>query len=226
MESCAVLYSGGKDSNLALHKALMSGVKIKFLISLVPSSPEAWMWHWSNAQWTVLQAQALEIPILTAKTEVGEISEMKGLETILSKLKGKIDAIVTGGIASRYQADRIESLCRRLGMDMISPLWGIAPEEEWQELLSLGFEIIITSVSTEGLEANWLGRIVDEKTFFELMELSKKYKFNLSGEGGEFETFVLFGPDFKKMIKIIKGYKKWDKRTKSGYFRITKAILI
>jgi asparagine synthase (glutamine-hydrolysing) len=37
-----------------------------------------------------------------------------------------------------------------------------------------------------------------------LIELSKKYKINPAGEGGELETFVTNGPMFKKKIKIKK----------------------
>ena len=36
----------------------------------------------------------------------------------------------------------------------------------------------------------------------EIEELNKKYKINPAGEGGEYETFVLNCPLFKKELKI------------------------
>jgi ABC transporter with metal-binding/Fe-S-binding domain ATP-binding protein len=220
----AVLFSGGKDSNLALHKAKEFEYKIKYLITLLPIDRDSWMWHWPNAKWTTLQAKALGIEQLSRETKIGEEAEIESLEFILSELRGKVDTIVTGAIASRYQADRIEGLCKRLGFDMFSPLWGLPPEQTWTELLDLGFDIIIISVSAEGLGKEWLGRRIDKKALDELTQLSKKYKFHLGGEGGEFETFVLNGPGFKKRIEILKAKIIWEQ--KNGQYLITEAKLI
>ncbi len=220
----AVLFSGGKDSNLAFHKA-REIADVKYLITLLPKGRDSWMWHWPNAKWTALQAKALGIKQLSRETKIGEENELKTLEAVLSDVRGEVDTIVTGGLASRYQADRIAGLCKRMGFEMLSPLWGISPEQEWQELLDLDFEIIMIAVSAQGLGKEWLGRKIDAETLKELIALSQKYRFHLGGEGGEFETFVLCGPGYKKRIEIVKAIKRWDKKTASGQYIITEAQL-
>lgn len=49
-----------------------------------------------------------------------------------------------------------------------------------------------------GIKEEWLGRRFDESFIEEL----KKYNFHLSGESGEYHTFVVDGPIFKRRIKV------------------------
>jgi diphthamide synthase (EF-2-diphthine--ammonia ligase) len=41
-----------------------------------------------------------------------------------------------------------------------------------------------------------------------LIELSNKFRFNVDGEGGEYETLIIYGPHFSGSIKID-GEKQW-----------------
>ncbi|MGC8961334.1 MAG: hypothetical protein ACP5K1_02675, partial [Candidatus Bathyarchaeia archaeon] len=70
---CILLYSGGKDSNLALWYAVHQGWSVNLLVSAIPDSPESYMFHYPNVEWTRLQAEALGYPIrmLTIKKGVG-----------------------------------------------------------------------------------------------------------------------------------------------------------
>ncbi len=77
-------------------------------------------------------------------------------------------------------------------------------------LLDNGFEFIITSVSSDGLDQSWLGKKIGYAELHELEDLSKKFQFNLNFEGGEAETFVINCPLFKNRIKIINSTKTWD----------------
>ncbi len=62
--------------------------------------------------------------------------------------------------------------------------------------------MIVTAVSAYPLNASWLGREIDKKFIKDIRKLYKKYKVHPAGEGGEFETFVLFCPLFKKSLKV------------------------
>ena len=62
--------------------------------------------------------------------------------------------------------------------------------------------MIVVSVSAYPLESSLLGRIINNKFIDEVQTLNKKYKIHVAGEGGEFETFVLDCPLFKKPLKI------------------------
>ena len=79
-----------------------------------------------------------------------------------------------------------------------------------KELLNNGFEFIISSVSSDGLDKSWLGKEIDLIELQKLENLSKKFQFNLNFEGGEAETFVTNCPLFKNRIKITNSSKIWD----------------
>jgi predicted ATP pyrophosphatase (TIGR00289 family) len=108
-------------------------------------------------------------------------------------------------------------------MKSCAPLWLRDPEEYMKEIIELGFEVIITSVSAEGLDKSWLGKKIDFDILNRIKDLNKKYGIHIAFEGGEAETLVLDGPIFKKRIKIIKSETIWDRD--SGNFLIRDAIL-
>jgi ABC transporter with metal-binding/Fe-S-binding domain ATP-binding protein len=206
----AILFSGGKDSCLALHYALKS-TEVKCLITLVSENPASYMFHTPNIILAEKQAEAIGLPIIIEKTKGEKEIELKDLEKAIKKAKEKyeIKGIFTGAIASVYQSSRVQRICDELNLECINPLWKRDPEQHWQELLKERFEIIITSVSTHGLDRKWLGKMIDKESFNELKTLSKKFQFNLGFEGGEAETFVTNAPFFRKRIEIIKAKKEW-----------------
>ena len=70
-----------------------------------------------------------------------------------------------------------------------------------RNLVSHGHHVMMTSVSTDGLGKEWLGRMLDMNDVDELEKLSDEFRFNIDGEGGEFETAVLGAPWMKTKIK-------------------------
>jgi len=195
-KKAAVLFSGGKDSCLALFKAKQQGFDVKYLLAILPPE-DAMMWHKPNLKLLEMQAKMLGIQLITHRTE----KEEKGLEELLKKVKGKIDTIVIGGIASNYQGKRIKKVCKELGLEIFAPLWSYSADKLWQELLENKFEVIIIKTACEGIPKGFLGTIIDNKILDKLKILAAKYKFDLSFEGGDAETAVLCSPDFRKEIK-------------------------
>ncbi len=211
----AALFSGAKDSTFAIYKVMQMGHEVKCLVSLISENPESYMFHHPNIEWTGMQARAMGIPIVTKKTAGEKEKELKDLEAVLREIKPDIEGIVSGALASRYQKSRIDDICQKLGLKSLAPLWGTKPEEHWNNILKSGFEIIVTAVACEGLGKEWLGRRINREALLGLKNLSEKHGFNLAGEGGEFETFVLSGPIFKKKLKILKAEKVWEEDTGS-----------
>ncbi len=107
---------------------------------------------------------------------------------------GRIDALVSGALKSDYQKTRVERMSENLGVRSFTPLWHNNSENHMLELLDNGFEIMLTSVSADGLGEEWIGRTLDYDYLGELIELSKRYSFSPDGEGGEFETTVTNAP--------------------------------
>ncbi|MDE1855363.1 MAG: diphthine--ammonia ligase [Candidatus Micrarchaeota archaeon] len=218
--SNACLFSGGKDSTLALHRAIELGAKIDLLITMKSANRESYMFHYPNVEQTKLQAEALGIRQVFAQTEGRKEDELKDLENAFTANDVKL--LVTGATFSRYQADRINAIAKRLGIEHVAPLWHTDPLDELNELAEK-YNVIITSVSAEGLGTSLLGRRIDETVIEELKEANRKHGINLVFEGGEAETFVLDAPLFKKRIAVEKA--RVEESGANGVYLIEKAAL-
>ena len=84
------------------------------------------------------------------------------------------------------------------------------PKEYMNELINSGFKFILTSVSSDGLDERWLGKIISAHDILQLNKLSDKYGFNLNFEGGEAETFVVDCPLYSHPININKSKTIWN----------------
>jgi diphthine-ammonia ligase len=220
------LYSGGKDSTFAIYKAKLDGHKTVCLVTIFPRSDESHLLHHPNIGITALQAKAMQIPQIVTSTDSAQTEiELDKLEKILEEVKAKfgIEGVVHGGIGSEYQRKNFESVCKKLALKTISPLWHTNQLQYLYQLLQSKFRFIITSVSAEGLDDSWLGKEITGSDVEKLNQLSTKFGFNLSFEGGEAETFVVSCPLFSGTIKITKSKKIWDGYR--GRFEITDAVL-
>ncbi len=194
----AALISGGKDSLLALHKAAEEN-EIACLISVFSENVDSFMFHTANVNLVDAIALSMQKPLYKVFVSGKEELEVYELEKQLSILK--IDGIVIGGIRSEYQRKRFKRIAENLGIELIAPLWHVDEMEILREVKEK-FDAIIVKVSAMGLDESFIGRRIDDKLIEELIELNRKYKINLAGEGGEFETLVLDAPLYTKKIVI------------------------
>ena len=220
-----VLFSGGKDSTIALHKTVKE-YKIECLITIISKNKESYMFHTPNIDITQMQADALGIPIIKKKTEGTPEEELKDLKEAISSAitEFKIAGIVTGAIASVYQTQRIQRLCDELGIICINPLWKKNQEDLLREIVKEDYEVIISGIFAYPLNDSWLGKKITNEIIDQLVFLNKKFCVSIAGEGGEIETTVLDAPLFTKKIKIIDHCI--IAKNNSGVFKILKAHLI
>ena len=116
----AVLYSGGKDSNFTIHKALEEGHDVSLLITIIPKSEDSMLFHYPNIIHTKEQAESMEIQIIQYFAD----DDMQALYQALLKAKRyNITHVASGGISSRFQKDRFMSICKKLDLGYYSPLW-------------------------------------------------------------------------------------------------------
>lgn len=219
------MYSGGKDSTYAAWLASKED-ELACLITLFPKSDMSYMFHFPNLKWTSLQARAIGVPLFTESTEGIKEEELADLERALARSKAQygLEGIYTGALASVYQKSRVERICKNVGLECISPLWGSDPEAHLRRLVRDGFSVIIVSVSALGLDQSWLGAKLDGFSIDKLVALGKKFRFHVGLEGGEGETFVLDAPSFSNRIEIRSSIKHWQ--GDSGYLEITDADLV
>ncbi len=217
----AALVSGGKDSALAVHRALKMGYEVKFLVTMLPQREDSWMFHFPNAHLTDLFAKAAEIPLVRTETSGIKEEELQDLKNLLATLD--VEGVVSGAISSKYQKRRIDRVCRELNLKSMAPLWQEDSLSLLKEIISLNFEVMIVGVYAYGFDQSWLGRRVDSTVLQALSELHKKHQISLVGEGGEYETFVLDAPFFKKRISLIRVERIW--KNDMGYLLAKKAKL-
>jgi ABC transporter with metal-binding/Fe-S-binding domain ATP-binding protein len=207
------LFSGGKDSTYAIYLAQKQGHEVTCLLSVFTKSEESHLLHHPNLQWTKLQSESMKIPQLTIHSTSDETDdELFALETLLKNAKEQfhIEGLVHGGIKSQFQKEKFETLCSKLDLIAVSPLWGTEPEQYMNDLLDSNFVFIMITVSSDGLDDTWLGKTISKSDIDTLKHLSDKFGFNLNFEGGEAETFVVNCPLFSNSVKINQTKKIWD----------------
>jgi len=207
------LFSGGKDSTYSIYKAKQLGHDVKCLVTIFPKSSNSHLLHFPAIELTKLQSKTLKIPQITLDLDSDELEEeMNALRVLLEKAKRdfQIEGLVHGGISSEFQKKCFEKICKENNLKIITPLWRINAKEYMNELIVSNFKFILTSVSSDGLDERWLGKIISAHDVVRLNELSDKYGFNLNFEGGEAETFVVDCPLYSDPILITKSKAIWD----------------
>ena len=219
-----VLFSGGKDSYLALQYASEEN-EIICLLTLESKKEDSWMFHTPAIEWTKLQAEAMGLNHLTKETNGIKEEELGDLKSIIESAVSKysIEGIVTGALASVYQSTRIQKICNELNLWCFNPLWQMPQNVLLQELISNNIVSIITGVAAEPFDASWLGRLIDSNCIDNLLALESSHKINPAGEGGEIESFVINAPLFTKSISVTKSQKYYSNF--SGRLEIQEAFL-
>jgi len=220
-----VLFSGGKDSCLALQKS-MNFHDVVCLISLISESPESYMFHVPNIELTGRQAEAIGLPIVQRRTKGKKEEELEDLKKAIGKARADFDlqGIVTGAVKSVYQSTRVQRICERLGLWCFDPLWLKDEIELLNEVVEGGYEVIVSGVFAFPLNREFLGRKLDIDMIRKLKRLKQEYGLSPAGEGGELETTVTDAPFFKRRLEILDNdvsYKDY-----SGVFRIKEVRLM
>ena len=231
----AILASGGKDSTYASWWASLQGWEVVALVTVLVKGKDSMMFQLQNSWIAGLQAHSIGTswkPVFSNGEEEKEIAELemgiRGKDANLLPLEDllpegvemprdleiqngplEIDGLVVGALRSDYQKTRIERMCERLGVRSFCPLWHKEPMDHMGSLVSHGFEVVFTSVSCDGMDKEWVGRRLDWESLRILEEASREFRFNLDGEGGEFETIVTDAPHMRRRI-ILDGEVVWS----------------
>jgi ABC transporter with metal-binding/Fe-S-binding domain ATP-binding protein len=200
------MFSGGKDSTLALHRVVEAGHEVAALVSVRARSDESYMFHVPAIELTEHQAASMRLRRVVVETSGRKEEEVDELARGLDGLEA--EAMVTGALASEYQRARFLRVADGLGWKFIAPLWGRDPWEHVQEC-ARQMEVVFTGVAAEGMGREWLWRRLDSTALDDLRGLHARHRINPSGEGGEFETGVLDAPLFRERIEA-RFEAKWE----------------
>jgi diphthine-ammonia ligase len=198
-----VSWTGGKDGCLSLYRAISQGRDVRYLLSFWNMKRQGA--HEVDPDLLSAQAEAMGIPLIRTGFESYE-EEFKRVfrdlnERVTEKEKGaKITAAVFGHIETHNAL--VERICDELGIELVMPIWKMNSEEIIKEVIAAGFEVILVAVRVDLLGEEWLGRRIDENFLSTLR--AHDASIDPCGENGEFHTFVLDGPIFKKRLKIVR----------------------
>ncbi|KAJ1724120.1 hypothetical protein LPJ53_001582 [Coemansia erecta] len=215
------LVSGGKDSSFNMVKCVENGHEIVALAHIHPPADgekdelDSFMYQTVGSNGIKLIAECLELPLYLQETKGNAISqtleysktendETEDLFTLLSKVKEhhpEVSAVSVGAIFSRYQSNRVQNVCDRLGLQMLAYLWQRDQKELLHEMVVEGIDAVLIKVATMGLGKDDLGKSLAQMEQ-KLLDLDQKYGVHVCGEGGEFESFTLDSPMYKKRIVL------------------------
>jgi diphthine-ammonia ligase len=192
----AVLWTGGKDSALALHLSAHLGVVE--LVTFVPPDAHFQAHDLSLMTW---QAHALGLP---HRRVVVEAPYEAGYERALASLRAQgIERVVTGDIAEvGGQPNFITARAAQVDMQVALPLWGVDRREHLRQIVALGFDVMLTFVNEPWLDASWVGRHLDAEALAELSVLSQENGSDPAGENGEYHSMVLAGPGWSSVLQV------------------------
>jgi uncharacterized protein (TIGR00290 family) len=193
MRKAAVLWTGGKDSCLALHRAYDKGIAIACLATFVPEDRREFEAH-PTAE-TRRQAHAMNLDLhFISVHEPYRDSYIRGL-TWLQGLG--ITTVITGDINYvEGHPNWIGECCNGLDLEVIRPLWQESRHVLMEELITRGIQARITWINHPSIPLSWKGRVIDTVCLTELKRLSMKAGIDLCGENGEYHTMVDFAPLF------------------------------
>ena len=194
-------WSGGKDSCLALYKAMNAGLDVRYLLNFISRETKRCCFHGIESPLLNLQTSLLEIPVTQRKVSPDmEKYEEEFKEAVSELMKKGAEKMVFGDVYLDEHRDWVQRVCNDLSIEPIEPLWGMPPVKVVEEFIDAGFEAIVVSCKADIMGEDFLGRRVDR----EFVELVQMKDICPCGENGEFHTFVVGGPMFNGKIKITK----------------------
>ena len=201
--SCAVSWSGGKDSALALWALRRQGREPEALITTVTEGFDRISMHGVRRELLARQAEALGIPLVEVVIPpacVNEMYEARMAQAFASPLLSDVEEVVFGDLfLEDVRAHREERLAAG-GKRGNFPLWGRDTTKLAREFIAAGFKATIVCLDPHLLDPAFAGRAYDEQLLAEL-----PLEVDPCGENGEFHTFVHAGPMLAEPIACETG---------------------
>lgn len=193
---CICSWSGGKDSALALQRAIESGATPVALLTMFDETTERTRSHGLSRSVIEAQADAIGLPLVTASATWAAYTDAFASE--LTRLAAQADMCVFGDIDIPAHRQWCEQVCARAGLSAHHPLWQNPRRALLDEFLARGFSATIVVVRNEQLGRTFLGRALDEALIHDL----EAQGVDTCGENGEYHTVVTNGPLFSVPLRL------------------------
>jgi uncharacterized protein (TIGR00290 family) len=197
-----VLWSGGKDSALALHEARQQ-LEVVALLTTVTEAYDRISMHGVRTALLERQAHALGLPVekvlIPAPCCNADYESLMLVALERFRTQG-VSVAVAGDIFLQDVRAYREKLLARAGLAGIFPLWGRDSHGLARHFLTLGFRAVLCCIDSQALAADFVGRPYDEALLADLPAGADP-----CGERGEFHTFVWDGPGFAQPVAYQTG---------------------
>jgi len=190
-QRCALSFSGGKDSFLALDRAIRQGLSVDYLVTMYDEASQRVRFHGVPIALIQAQASALGIPLLSYPN-TPETFEAVFLQALRELRQHGITTLLFGNIHLADVRAWYEERTTAAGLIHGEPLWGDPPSKLVREFLARGYAAILTCIEEARANPSWLGAPLTEQ----LIQAFEQSGIDPCGERGEYHTFVYAGPLF------------------------------
>ena len=213
MDKVLVSWSGGKDCTLALHDILSTGEhQVVGLLTTITDKDDRLPMH--DIRYSLLEKQAaclgypLELVAISSHTSNADY-ERSLVQSLRKYKESGVTAVVFGDIFRADLKKYRQVNLARLGLKAIFPMWKKDNFQIMESFITLGFKAVVSSVNTNALGSQFVGRVIDWKFIFDFPKTA-----DVCGEHGEYHTFVFDGPIFKQPVS----YKVGGHHTRDKHF--------
>ena len=193
-------YSGGKDSVLAVYRAIKQGMVPLALITTFNMESSLTWFHGIPENVLDDIAESIGIPVWLIKTNGFDYAENFENTLRLAKESGA-DVCVFGDIDIEDHIKWCTDRCESVGLTPMFPLYGQERGSVVNEFIDSGFTAYFTIIDTTRIKGDYLGKPLSKEILREIEAQGA----DICGEGGEYHTFVSDGPCFKKPVKFVFG---------------------
>lgn len=187
MSRAFAFWSGGKDAHYALYRAVQAGADCDQLICFIDASTELTMSSRLPPELIEEQAKLVGIPLLKLRV-THETFEREVRNTLFELRTQGVTLGIFAEIGATDRRDWFRRMLADFDMRALFPLWGVPPPLLLERERKL-FRSVIVRLDRR-LSESYLGRDLT----LEFLEYLQENGYDLSGEGGEYETFVCRSP--------------------------------
>jgi len=195
---CAISWSAGKDSWLALTRAREQGWRVDTFVTMCDADGASKS-HALAPEVVAAQVRGLGGTPMAVRVPPGQYAARFD-----AALRALVDAghthMVFGDIDLQAHRDWLAPACERAGLGALFPLWGEARAALARELVTRGVRARVVCVDTRWLDASFCGADYDEAFLARL-----PHGVCPVGEDGEFHTLVTGGPGFDTPLRLAVG---------------------
>ena len=195
MSRYALMWSGGKDSALALWRARQRGLQVEWLVNVYDRATRRVRFHATPLSAIERQATAAGVPLVSVPTD-WETFDASLRETYAVLAAQGCRGIVFGDIHLADVRKWYEERTQAAGLEHIEPLWGERPVALLEEFVAIGGRAVLTCVETAKLDASWLGRVIDDQFVRDISATGV----DPCGENGEYHSYAYSGSFFTAAI--------------------------